>query len=207
MPLPQAVFSTPPEGLEPSWGERECDLSEKPGVRLFRDFVLGHEGGWDGGIVRPCPSGDAPASGHYSGRAWDWMISALEPGEKARADEVIDWLLANDAEMFRRVGLTYLIWDKRKWGGLRARWEPYDGFDVHGQCTRDVCRNPHVSHVHFSFSKAGAAAETSFYDWLQGGEPSQVPIKAAAESPVWPAVVGFGIGAGGMIAAARYLRG
>jgi hypothetical protein len=150
--------------LAPPWGENECNQSEKPGVAAFAQFVKKHQGGSIGRIVGPC----GVKSGHASGRAWDWMISALDPESRARADELIAWLLANDAEMFRRAGLRYIIWDKKVFSSVFPSWRKYDGFSDQGTCPSPPCRNPHTNHVHFSFSKEGAAGETSFYQWLRG---------------------------------------
>lgn len=197
MPLPTPTFSSPPEPLATPWGETECSQSEKAGVAAFARFVTEHQGGIIGRIVGPC----GVKSGHASGRAWDWMISALDPESRARADELIDWLLANDAEMFRRVGLRYLIWDKKLFSSVFPYWRPYDGFSEQGTCPSPPCRNPHTDHVHFSFSKEGAAGGTSFFRWLNGNEPEPQPVTptrtplAKAASLGWVAlgaVVGFG---------------
>jgi len=104
------------------------------------------------------------------------------PEEKARADELIAWLLANDAEMFRRAGLRYLIWDKKRWSTIDRQWKPYDGFDASGACASGVCRDPHTSHVHFSFGKAGADGQTSFYRAIAGHVPPAPP----APLPLFP---------------------
>lgn len=118
------------------------------------------------------------------------MIDALEPEPRARADELIAWLLANDAEMFRRVGLRYLIWDKKLFTSRSARWAPYDGFSAQGTCPSPPCRNPHTNHVHFSFGKPGAAGETSFFKWLESGDarppdPTPAPTPASAAGMGW----------------------
>lgn len=177
--LPKPVFDSEAEPLATPWGELECDLNPKPGVELFRDFIVHHQGGVPGRIIGTC---GGPQSGHASGRAWDWMISALNRDSKARADEVVEWLLANDAEMFRRVGLRYLIWNKRQWSSTRSDWRPYGGFDASGNCPAPPCRNPHTDHVHFSFGKPGADGQTSFFHWLTGGKPVVVDVPVSAPS-------------------------
>jgi hypothetical protein len=218
MSLPQPVFDTPPEPFAAPFPETECDPREdRPGVLAFRDFVLRHQGGGVGYISRPCDVGGP--SGHHAGRAWDWMISAAEPAQKARADELVGWLLANDAEMFRRAGLRYLIWNKRQFSssprgpsGQRA-WKAYDGYDTQGRCTSPGgCRDPHTSHVHFSFSKEGAAGQTSFYRWLAGetlpGTPppkAPNPFKPRSASSAY-AVVGLALGLGAIYGGRRLRR-
>lgn len=196
MPLPSPTFDTAPEPFAEYWGETECDpWAERPGVNAFRDFVLRHQGGGKGHVGRPCGATGAQ-SAHYSGRAWDWMISADDPAEEARAVELIDWLTANDGEMFRRAGLIYLIWDRNSFKGYRdpPGWYPY---------TRS---HPHRDHVHFSFSREGAEGQTSFYRWLESVEPGTMPPIDAppvpnpymplARASRWPLVLGFALGVG-----------
>jgi hypothetical protein len=56
--------------------------------------------------------------------------------------------------MARRLGVMYIIHNRRIWGSYRAGegWRPYVG------------ANPHTDHVHFSFSWAGARKQTSYWD-------------------------------------------
>jgi hypothetical protein len=190
MPLPSPSFATAPEPFAPYWGEAECTPDiERAGVSAFRDFVLRHQGGGWGHSWRPCGATGLP-SGHYSSRAWDWMIRADDPAERAAADELVEWLLANDGEMFRRAGLVYLIWNRQSWAGYRPE----------GDRLRTYTRaNPHTDHVHFSFSPEGADGLTSFYRWLDGGPelpvattpPTPNPHVPLAPSSPWPAVVGL----------------
>lgn len=165
--------------------------TDRAGVRAFLEFVLRNQGGEEGRIDGPCGG----KSGHAAGRAWDWMIDAHDPAERARADELIDWLLANDAEMFRRAGLYYIIWDKRIWSANNPEWRPYDGYDEHGACVRaGGCRNAHTNHVHFSFNAAGADGLTSFYDWLKDGSPSGPTPTPLASVGTGPLLAGFAVG-------------
>lgn len=178
--LPDPLFYTPAEPLMTS-DESVCDPKERPGVHEFIKFVTKHQGGASGRTLGPCGG----TSGHAAGRAWDWMIRADVPEQRAQADELIAWLLANGAEIFRRAGLSYIIWDKHVWSALRPEWRPYDGFDEDGKCTRVRCRDPHTNHVHFSFNWPGAEGETSFYHWLASGKPVQPPI-VPPEPPAKP---------------------
>lgn len=191
MPLPSPAFDSPVEAFQTS-DETVCDPKERPGVHAFIKFVTQHQGGAVGRTVGPCPEA-GKQSGHGSGRAWDWMIRADVPEQRARADEMIAWLLANDAEMFRRAGLAYIIWDRKIWSAMRPSWNPYDGYDAAGDCTKGSCRDPHISHVHFSFSWPGADGKTSFYGWLGGDqpvEPPKPPKPVVAKTNPIPAVVG-----------------
>ncbi len=171
MSLPQIVFQEPAEDFAPVDLQTTCDPSEKPGVAAFRQFVIDHQGGGDLGIVRACGIGGV--SEHKEGRAWDWQISAADPAQSAKANELIQWLLANNADMFRRVGLMYIIWNQNIWSTKTNTWRPYTGAD------------PHTSHVHFSFGWQGAKADTSFFRWLRGDPPkTPVPSKPVVTGPL-----------------------
>ncbi|MGW5049820.1 hypothetical protein [Actinokineospora sp. NPDC004072] len=98
----------------------------------------------------------AGVSEHKEGRAWDWRVCRECQGDLASA--LLGWLLAPDAQgrphaAARRFGVMYLIWDSRIWGSYAAEqgWRPYGG------------ANPHIDHVHFSFSRLGAAGRTSWW--------------------------------------------
>lgn len=162
-PAPDSfVVDAPCEPYEVSSNTDECDPTEKPGVADWRQIVTSIYGGNSkDGIVRDCKRGKA--SDHHAGRAWDWMRSAAIPDEAAEAEEVIGWLLATDATenehaMYRRLGLTYVIWNEHVWSSRTKSWQPYAGDD------------PHTSHVHFSFGKAGSMGQTSFFRWAHGGD-------------------------------------
>lgn len=184
--LPEPLFDAPAEPLMGS-DESVCDPNaHRPGVLAFVDFVLEHQGGGSIGTSRPCTSGGT--SGHHAARAWDWAMDASNPDDCARVEELFDWLLANDAEMFRRAGLAYMIWDKRSWSSFKPYWHPYDGFDEEGGCPSGSCRDPHTNHVHFSFNWPGADGETSFYRWLEGDRPVKpTPIPVPLVKPFRPA--------------------
>jgi hypothetical protein len=72
---------------------------------------------------------------------------------------MLKWLFASDSHgnpdaMFRRLGLMYIIWNKRIWGSWSQHWEPYSCSGV------TLC---HVDHMHFSFGWAGAEKKTSYW--------------------------------------------
>ncbi|CAM5644977.1 hypothetical protein [Streptomyces purpurascens] len=137
----------------------------QPGVTAFRDLVLdAFPTTGSLGITRPF---DAPGrSEHKEGRAWDWRVCRACQGDLAA--ELLDWLLAPDALGYahaaaRRLGVMYVIWDSRIWGSYAADegWRPYGG------------PNPHVDHLHFSFSRQGALARTS---WWQPRPAPRLPV-------------------------------
>ena len=163
------------EPYAPLESPQKCDRMPKPGVKMFRDWVLQNFGGFDVGIARDCHIGKP--SHHHEGRAWDWGMDAKDPAEAAEVERLFAlWLAPGpDGEphaLFRRAGLRYMIWDKKTWSAATKTWRPYDGYDADGQCPKPPCRNDHTTHVHFSFSWAGANADTSFYDWLRAGQPA-----------------------------------
>ncbi len=177
-----ATLPTPPSKSLPSaldvaspyQAQRICDPHAKPGVIAFATLMTGHyKVGSTGGITRNCNSG---ITEHSEGRAWDWMLSAANPQDKAVADAVTAWLSAPDAQgrpgaMARRFGIMYIIWNKKMWRAYDpARgWAPYTG------------SVPHTDHIHFSFSWDGAYGRTS---WWTGKALTTVdPGPAAAPTP------------------------
>lgn len=148
------------EALAPHVAQLTCDPVAKSGVLGFRDLLLSaFPNTRNLGIGRAC--GAPGVSEHKEGRAFDWGVRADDPAERAAAETVITWLLATDQRgnpfaAARRTGLMYVIWDGRIWSAERAHegWRPYVGV------------SDHTDHIHFSFSWAGARAETSFW----GGE-------------------------------------
>jgi hypothetical protein len=167
--------TVPPEPYPDREPQTSCEVVDHAGVERFRDVVLAAFP-WtgDGGIVRDCHTGGD--SEHKEGRAWDWMLDAHDPDDAAAAAEMLDWLLAEDADgtphaMARRLGVLYVIWDGRIWSAARPEqgWQPYTG------------ASPHTDHVHLSFSAAGARGETSFFADVWDPEvgveyPATVPV-------------------------------
>lgn len=145
-PAPAGDPYAPQDTVRPG----ECDPVAKPGVKAFRAFVIGRYGERPGSpenIVRACSAGSP--SEHWVGRAWDWMVPSSAAGNALVRD-----LTANGDALLRAAGIMYFIWDRRIWrsyGAGRGTFGAYTG------------TSPHTDHVHFSFGKAGAAGETSFY--------------------------------------------
>lgn len=137
-------FKGAAEGFSSLEDETSCAQLRARGTESFRDFVLRNFGGADLGIFRACA--DAP-SGHYSGRSWDWGTLS----GNADVDGLFRYLFANNAEVIRRAGITYLIYNRQIWNARSQTWSAYNG------------ANPHTDHVHFSLSTPGALGQTSFY--------------------------------------------
>lgn len=151
-------FSEPVDAYAARDPASGCSPTPKPGVLAFRRWALdkwGERPGSPQNISRECS--DDPSE-HSEGRAWDLMTNSI-----AHGDEIVDALLAPDPEtgepdaLARRAGIMYLIWNKKMWrayphaGQPSGSWAPYSG------------ASPHTDHVHISFSRAGAAGETSLY--------------------------------------------
>ena len=138
----------------------------KPGVTAFMNLMLTtYKTGVSAGIIRSCYLGTT--SEHKEGRAWDWHIPATTK-DRATAQHVLGWLTANNGEMARRFGISYIIWNKHIWGVYRMAdgWRPYSG------------ESDHTDHVHFSFSWDGAMKRTS---WWTG-----TPVTLADQGPCEP---------------------
>lgn len=163
-------------------GQTRCAPAAKPGVLAFRNLIVGaYPYTGLGGISRACNIGGQ--SEHKEGRAWDWGVAYSNLQQRHAADEVLDWLAAedrygNDAAMARRLGIMYAIWNKRI-------WFPGGGWRTYCVMKRGACRDPedhdirdpHTSHVHFSFTWAGARKQTTFWN------PSRSAISSVASNP------------------------
>ena len=154
------TFSGGVEGYASYVGQKSCSPSPKPGVSAFKDLVLKtYPCTGTYGISRACSRGGT--SEHKEGRAWDWKLNYPHPA----ATNLLNWLLATDSKgnkhaMARRLGLMYMIWNRKIWKAYQASrgWQKYSG------------ASPHTDHVHFSFSWAGANKSTSF--WKSSEAPS-----------------------------------
>lgn len=157
------------EGWSGYEGQTECSPWAKPGVLAFRSMVLNaYPGTGAGGIGRACNVGGQ--SEHKEGRAWDWTVNVAVPHQKAAAESLIEWLTeedryGNDAAMAKRLGIMYLIWDRKIWGAWGG-WSTYCKPKPRGCVDPDDggLRHPHTDHVHFSFTKAGAWKRTTYWN-------------------------------------------
>lgn len=151
-PTPSVALPAGVEAFAPYIGQKSCDPHAKPGVAAFQQLVLSYWGrGGTYGISRACHIGGQ--SEHKEGRAWDFKLDPNDYADQVAGQRIIDWLLAKDAEMARRVGIMYIIWNEKIWSTYDRQdgWRPYRGPDNH------------TSHIHFSFSWAGAMKRTSWW--------------------------------------------
>jgi len=95
-------------------------------------------------------------SEHNDGRALDWMIDASRPAQKAKANDFLKWLLATDKHgnrhaMARRLGVMYIIFNRKMWRSYDPGWSSYSG------------TNPHTDHIHISLGYDGSSGRSSFW--------------------------------------------
>lgn len=174
-------FTTGIEDFAPYQPQFLCRHHVEPGVKAFEQLVLKtYPVTTSLGDLRACSVGGT--SEHYDGRAFDWGADHRVPAQRAAGQSLLDWLFATDAEgnadaMFRRLGLMYVIWDKRIWGTWSRRWEPYACSGVTG------C---HINHIHFSFDWAGAREKTSYWTGRVAGvmEPPLPKLSAIGAAKV-----------------------
>ncbi|HSJ20391.1 MAG TPA: hypothetical protein VK964_07435, partial [Nocardioidaceae bacterium] len=130
---------------------------------LLRFLVREHPGTRYTSTLRACSSS---TSEHQDGRALDWGVDADIPREKAIADAWLQKIFATDKQgnrhaLARRMGIMYVIWDDHiysAYNGFEQR--PYQPCERLRDCSKTA---RHRDHVHVSLSRAGAAAQTSFY--------------------------------------------
>lgn len=143
VPLPSGV-----DPASPYLPQISCSPMDMPGVVKLRALVLKTYGeGGAGGISRGCTEG---VSEHSEGRAWDWMVDVGDTSERRAAANFIAWATANSGRNARRLGIMYIIYNKKIWAVYRASdgWRTSSG---------------HTDHVHISFSWNGARGNTSFW--------------------------------------------
>ena len=156
--LPRAI-----EGFATYAKQTTCSPSAKPGAVKLKNMLLRtYPGTRSLGISRGCSAGGT--SEHKEGRAFDWGVRYSSTSERAKANAFLTWLLKTDsaghkAANARRLGVMYVIWNKRIWGAYAANqgWRPYRG------------SNPHTDHVHLSLSRAGGAGAVSFWSGRVNG--------------------------------------
>ncbi|WP_336922917.1 hypothetical protein [Aquipuribacter sp. SD81] len=156
-PRPTVRFAHVTPDRAPGYqGQVTCDPKERPGTVALRSLLRATYGKANsGGIVRSCSTGGR--SEHKEGRAYDWMLDANRASDKAMADAFLAWLTGPDRNGYRggnaqRLGVQYVIWNKRQWSTWDKRWIAYRG------------ASPHTDHVHISLTWDGAMKRTSWWD-------------------------------------------
>jgi len=150
-------YSSSIENLAGYSPQRKCSPFAKPGTTAFANLLLRtYRSSRSLGIVRSCGVGGT--SEHKEGRAFDWGVSIHSAQDRRAVRSLMHWLFKTDRHgnryaMARRLGIQYMIWNRRIWGSYSASsgWRRYTG------------SNPHTDHVHFSLSWKGARKKTSFW--------------------------------------------
>ncbi len=133
-----------------------CLATAMPGTIKLRALALKTYGHGDSSPATPraCTSGGS--SEHKDGRAWDWMLNYGTPADRRVAADFLSWLVrpsptGQPGEMASRLGVMYVIYNRKIWSSYAPGWRTYTGYD------------PHTSHIHISLSWNGARAHTSFW--------------------------------------------
>lgn len=143
-------------------GQDTCDPTPQPGVLGLKDLLIAAYGPHTWGIVRDCAMG--LQSEHKEGRALDFGFDYFDNVQRTEAEELLAWLLSTDRygnreAPARRLGIMYMIWDDRIWKAYQvsAGWQDY------GPCGGTTGKSCHRDHIHFSFSRAGAHRQTTWW--------------------------------------------
>jgi hypothetical protein len=158
-------------------GQSKCSPWAKPGTVAFSRLLLRtYPSSRSLGIVRSCNVGGQ--SEHKEGRAFDWGVSAYNARDRRAVRSLMEWLLKTDRfgnrhAMARRLGIQYMIWNRRIWGSYAASsgWRRYTG------------SSPHTDHVHFSLSWKGARKLTSFWRPRNFDAPAPAPTPTPRPTP------------------------
>jgi len=147
-----------------------CRPAAKPGIEAFADLL--HDAYPDTawiGTSRACAG--TPTSDHQEGRALDWSRDATDRSDRAAVDDLFAWLFAKDRygnadAIARRLGISYIIWNRKIWGSWSGGWDEYCVKKPAGCRDPDskALLNPHTDHVHISFGWDGARMATTFWN-------------------------------------------
>ena len=147
-----------------------CRPAAKPGVEAFADALEREspDTAWIG-IGRACKG--TPTSDHQEGRALDWSRDASDEQQRADVEDLFEWLFAEDRygnadAIARRLGISYIIWNKKIWGSWSQEWDVYCVKKPAGCRDPDsrALLNPHTDHVHISFGWPGARKQTTYWN-------------------------------------------
>lgn len=166
-----------------------CSPTAKPGTSALLNALIATWGGASWGISRSCSVGGT--SEHKEGRALDWRMNVASSSERARVDDMLAWLTANNGEVAYRLGVMYVIWNQRIWSIY------YQELGWRKMADRGSYTANHKDHVHISLSWDGAMAQTSWWTGVPvasplnsrcgvNGAPACLPLVARASATTWP---------------------
>lgn len=160
-----APYLMPVEPYATYQPQTRCRHTPKAGVLVLADWLVARGGGY-GPISRTCAG--SSTSEHKESRAFDWLLDATDPADRALADALLEEILAPDDTgqphaLARRMGVMYVIWNDRMYAA-------YDGFVAKrylsaGCRTKRSCSPTlrHRDHMHISLTRQGAKGATSWY--------------------------------------------
>lgn len=150
---------------------RGCKNVKRSGVSRFVSWLKRNTKRGSAGNRYRCENlgGGAGYSFHSDGRALDFSLNANKSGDYAQARRLIALLLARDrtgkgAALARRMGIIEIIWDCSYWAQSQVDEETgQTAFEQYFLCPTRSTSIAHRNHIHFSFTRAGAAGQTSFW--------------------------------------------
>ncbi len=150
---------------------RKCTPKKRrPGVEAFTAWLQRTARGVSWGAYRCEKWGRDQASLHAEGRALDWHLDRSVPADAREARRLVLLLLAPDTAgnaqaLARRMGVQEIIWDCGYWRSGMAQFTEYAPcIGKRGKPKKHVnVTVAHRDHVHFGFTRAGAARRTSFW--------------------------------------------
>lgn len=155
-PPPPVTLQTP--GIDAHLGyqpQKSCTPEAKRGTTALLKALLKNWGGSSWGISRFCTSGGT--SEHKEGRALDWHMDSRKAKDRARVDQMIRWVTANNGEVAYRLGIMYMIWNQKIWSIY------YQELGWRKMASRGSWTANHKDHVHISLSWDGAMGQTSWW--------------------------------------------
>ncbi|MFT4294222.1 MAG: hypothetical protein QM582_02285 [Micropruina sp.] len=191
-PPPPKTLQTP--GIDAHLGykpQKTCTPAAKPGTTALLKALIKNWGGKSWGISRFCTSGGT--SEHKEGRALDWHMDSRKAKDRAKVDQAVKWITANNGEVAYRLGIMYMIWNQKIWSIY------YQELGWRKMASRGSWTANHKDHVHISLSWDGAMAQTSWWTGTvlqvpkegpcgKGGNGPCRPMVARAPSSSWPKV-------------------
>jgi hypothetical protein len=153
------------EALADYVAQTSCDPRTKPGSAALGKLLVSTYHGTSWASAYACAT-DGTVSEHYEGRAVDWMASVRNRTQAAQAHSFLTWLFKTDAAGHRfanarRLGVMYIVFNNRIWGGWDGSWHPHSNCATHPEKSADS--NCHRNHMHISLSWEGAMKRTSFW--------------------------------------------
>ena len=145
--------------------QTSCDPTTKPGSNALGKLLVSTYHGTSFGSAYACGT-NGTVSEHYEGRAVDWMVSVRNHTQAAQAHAFLTWLFKTDAAGHRfanarRLGVMYIVFNNRIWGGWDGSWHPHSNCATHPEASSDT--NCHRNHMHISLSWDGAMKRTSYW--------------------------------------------